>query len=131
MKLEKVQHHAARFVHNNYWPIASVTEMICDLNWESMEIHRQNAHLCMLFKAINGLIKIPMDHYHSSIYTSTRSFHGQNLLLPNCRTNTYKHSFFPATIQLWNSLPREAIESNSLNTFKLRIYQLNYKLLTI
>ena len=121
MELEKVQCHAARFVHNNYWPMASVTEMISDLNWESLEICCQNARLCMLFKAITGLIKIPMDHYHSSLYTSTRSFHGQNLLLPNCRTDTYKYSFFPATIQQWNSLPREAIESNSLNTFKLLI----------
>ena len=80
MKLEKVQRRAAGFVHNNYWPMASVTEMISDLNWESLEIRRQNARLCMFFKAINGLIKIPMDHYHSSLYTSTRSFHGQNLL---------------------------------------------------
>ena len=43
MELEKVQHRAACFVHNNYWPTASVTEMISDLNWESLEIRHQNA----------------------------------------------------------------------------------------
>ena len=48
MELEKVQRRAARFVHNNYWPMASVTEMISDLNWESLQIHRQTAHLCVI-----------------------------------------------------------------------------------
>ena len=28
LELEKVQHRAALFVHNNYWPLASVTQMI-------------------------------------------------------------------------------------------------------
>ena len=28
IELEKVQRRAARFVHNNYWPLASVTQMI-------------------------------------------------------------------------------------------------------
>ena len=30
----------------------------------------------------------------------------------------YKHSFSPATISDWNTLPREVIESGSLQSFK-------------
>ena len=37
LELEKVQHRVARFVYNNYWPTASVTEMISTLNWETLE----------------------------------------------------------------------------------------------
>ena len=37
LELEKVQRRAARFVNNNYWPMASVTEMIFTLNWETLE----------------------------------------------------------------------------------------------
>ena len=69
----------------------------------------------MLYKTI---IKIPMDHYETSTFTSTRSFHDQNLQLPNCRTDIYKYSFFPATIRQWNTLPGEATNSQSLQSFK-------------
>ena len=76
LELEKVQRRVPRFVYNNYWPMASVTEMISTLNWETLEKRREKARLCMLYKTtINGLIKIPMDHYKSSTFTSTRSFH--------------------------------------------------------
>ena len=37
LELEKVQSRAAHFVYNNYWPMASVTEMISTLNWETLE----------------------------------------------------------------------------------------------
>ena len=41
LELEKVQRHAASFVYNNYWPTASVTEMISTLNWETLEKCRE------------------------------------------------------------------------------------------
>ena len=94
LELAKVQCHAACFAHNNYWPLASVTQMISILDWETLEACHQKAHLCMLYKAINGITTIPMDHYQPSTATSTRSFHGQNFVLPSCRTDVYKHSFF-------------------------------------
>ena len=118
IELEKVQRHAAHFVYNNYWPSASVTQMISNLDWESFEARRQKARLNMLFKAINDLVEIPMEHYKFSTITTTRSFHGQNLLLPSSRTDIYKHSFFPETISHWNYLPRQTVTSTSLQTFK-------------
>ena len=121
LELEKVQRRAARFVNNNYWPMASVTEMISTLNWETLENRRQKARLCMMYKAINGLVKISMDHCQPCTLTATRSFHGQNVLPPYCRTDVYKHLFFPATINQWNHLPRNVIESRSLQTFKQQI----------
>ena len=47
----------------------SVTEMISTLNWVTLEKRREKARLCMLYKTINGLIKIPMDHYKSSTFS--------------------------------------------------------------
>ena len=46
----------------------------------------------MLYKNITGLVKIPLDHYKSSTFTSTRLFHSQNLLLTSCRTDIHKYS---------------------------------------
>ena len=106
LELEKVQRRAARFVHNNYWPLASVTQIISSLDWETLEARRQKACLTTLYKTINGFTTISMDHYQYSSATFIRSFHGQNCVLPFCRTDTYKHSFFPETICRWNCLPR-------------------------
>ena len=93
LELENVQHRAACFVHNNYWPLTSVTQMISILDWETLETRHQKARLSMLYKAINSLTAIPLDHYQPSTATSTRSFHGQNFILPPCRTDVYKRSF--------------------------------------
>ena len=46
-ELEKVQCRAAPFVHSNYQPLASVSQMISVLNLESLEARRQKARLCM------------------------------------------------------------------------------------
>ena len=35
------------------------------------------------------------------------------------RTNQYRDSFLPSTLHLWNNLPLEARQSNTLNSFKL------------
>ena len=121
LELEKVQRRATHFLHNNYWPLTSVTQMISILDWEILETRRQKARLRMLYKAINGLTAISMDHYQPPTATSTRSFHGQNFVLPSCRTDLYKHSFFPETIRRWNCLPRHAVTSTSLCTFKSSI----------
>ena len=97
LELEKVQCRAVCFVHNNYWPLASVTQMTSALGWETLEVRHQKARLCMLFKTINGIIKVPFDHYkqQTSITISTRSSHDTNLSMPYSRTNIYKNSFFP------------------------------------
>ena len=42
-ELKKVQHHAAHFACKNYWPTASVTEIISTLNWETLEKRREKA----------------------------------------------------------------------------------------
>ena len=119
LELEKVQCCAVRFVHNNYWSLASVTQMTSALGWETLEARRQKARLCMLFKTINGIIKVPFDHYKLQTPTtiSTRYSHDTNLSIPPPRTNVYKYFFFPKTIRRWNYLPTQAVTSTHLHTF--------------
>ena len=56
-----------------------------------------------LYKTINDLIRIPMDHYKPSTFIYTRSFHDQNLLLHSCRTDIYIYPFSPQ--QLDSGIP--------------------------
>ena len=105
------------YITLNYWPLASVTSA---LGWETLEAHRQIAYLCMLFKTINGVIKVPFDQYkpQTSTTISTRSSHDTNLSIRYPRTNVYKYSFIPKTYRCWNYLPTQAVTSTYLHTFK-------------
>ena len=40
------------------------------------------------------------------------------LLLPQSRTYSHLHSFFPSTIRLWNRIPHKASSAGSLTAFK-------------
>ena len=50
--IEKVQHHAARYVTNNYSPYISVSHLLQSLGWETLESCRTNERLSMLYKMI-------------------------------------------------------------------------------
>ena len=51
-KLEMVQRRAARYCANRYHNTSSVTEMLGDLQWETLESRRTKIQLTMLFKIV-------------------------------------------------------------------------------
>ena len=61
--LEKVQRKAARFRSKNYNPMSSVTDMIKDLNWESLEVRRKKARLTLLYKLSRNLVDVETNNY--------------------------------------------------------------------
>ena len=124
-RLEQIQRRAARFVTNTYTrdPTVSVTNLMDQLDWESLESRRLKLRLSMMYKIIHNEIDIPFDLYTNfATYSSTRNYHPFNLL----SLQASKTSFFPATISLWNDLPNLAKDSNLLEVFKSIIYLLNY-----
>eukprot|EP00745_Piridium_sociabile_P017482 TRINITY_DN2628_c1_g1_i3.p2 TRINITY_DN2628_c1_g1~~TRINITY_DN2628_c1_g1_i3.p2 ORF type:complete len:134 (+),score=4.44 TRINITY_DN2628_c1_g1_i3:650-1051(+) len=44
--------------------------------------------------------------------------HPHERLMPRCRTELYKSSFFPSSTALWNGLPDHIKQSNSLSFLK-------------
>ena len=64
-QLEMIQHRAARFALNRPWIRGhhdSITEMLCTLEWTTLETQRSHSHLLMLIKILNHHISIP-DQY--------------------------------------------------------------------
>ena len=53
-KIEKVQRRAARFVSNNFRRRASVSEMLHDLGWQSLDSRRQDQHLVLFYKKLTN-----------------------------------------------------------------------------
>ena len=45
------------------------------------------------------------------------------LVYPMCRIVCYQQSFFPSTIKLWNALPNDIAQCNSISLFKITVRQ--------
>ena len=84
----------------------TVTAMIDQLNWQSLEHHRDTSCLFLLFKILHHQVHVPTcDIPATAPITATRPSHERNLSVPYARTDVYKCSFFPHTVSLWNKLP--------------------------
>ena len=63
-----------------------------------------------------------------SVFTATHNSHCFKFHTIFANKNTYKSSFLPATIPLWNNLPSDIVNCGSLKHFKLLLN--NYKTIT-
>ena len=115
-KLEMVQRRAARYATNRYHNTSSVTSMLTDLNWNTLESRRSKSQLVMFFKILNDIVDIRASDYLTPAYGRTRSNHSKKFRLFSSRTDTFKFSFFLRIVS-WNSLPSLLA---SLAPFRLR-----------
>ena len=125
-KIEMVQRRAARYATNRYHNISSVTEMLDTLQWESLESRRTKQQLTMMFKIVNNLVDIKADMYLTPSTSHTRKRHDKSYRVISSSTDSYKFSFFPRTIQVWNSLPAAVAEAPDLVSFRQGLSALNF-----
>ena len=72
----------------------SVTAMIDQLNWQSLEHHRDNSNLCLLFSILHHQVHVPnCDILATTPITAIRLSHERNISVPYARTDVYKYSF--------------------------------------
>ena len=121
-QIEKVQRRAARYVTNRYHNTSSVTDMLQNLNWPSLEIRRTRVRLIMFYKIIHHVVAIhPLDTLLLPTTTITR--YNTSHTYKHIRTNkdSYKYSFYPRTIIQWNLLPIHIHEAATVDAFKALI----------
>ena len=115
----KVQRRAARWVKADYRMTSSVTMMLNDLKWSTLQKRRQESRLSMFFKFLcqdSTPLEIPLHYQHITNYP-TRNYHPLHLMIPSSHTLFYQKSYFPRSIVEWNRLPPHIIESKSLLEF--------------
>ena len=77
------------------------------------------ADLTMLFKIIRGFAPQYLGNILSDLVGQRHYFlRNHNFRVPLCRLETFKRSFFPRVISLWNELPQLPKEADSVETFK-------------
>ena len=62
-KINMVQRRAARFVINDYGRTSSVTEMMANLGWDTLQKRRDLPRLSMMYRIIHALVYIPVEPY--------------------------------------------------------------------
>jgi len=117
-KLEAVQRKAARFCMGNYDQRSSVTKMIAELGWETLESRRQKSRLIMMYKIVKGHVGINKDDHLTPVTEQRTRKNNTNFKPIHGRLNVYKYSYFPRTILEWNKLDNYAAERPTTEAFK-------------
>lgn len=123
-KLEQVQRKAARWARGRYG-IVSVTLLLRELGWPTLEDRRRNQRLVMFYKILHDLIAIPPDKI--GIQRATRpARHPRNRdnlqrSRASYRSSPLWDSTVFRTIPEWNDLPATIAEADSLSVFKSRL----------
>ena len=93
--------------------------MLESLKWESLEQRRLKARATMAFKIKENLVALPRDPFFVP-RSAEYEMRLQRVLLPEylARQDYLMYSFFYNAPAIWNSLPAEVTNSNSLEDLK-------------
>ena len=119
-QIEMVQRRAARWVVRDYSFTSSVTSIIEDLGWRTLEQRRSDARLSLMFKIVHQLVAISTDQLVPPS-RPTRHSHSSSFRQLQATKNVYKYSFFPLTIVQWNRLPDSVVSLPQLDPFKVAV----------
>ena len=112
-RLERIQHYAARFVANDHRRTTSPTTLVLTLNWQTLERRRIIKQAMTFYKILNNIIKISPP---SGLLT--RSHNRHHYIVPRSRLNTVVYSFYPRSIRIWNTIPKEITEITQPESFQ-------------
>ena len=126
-KIEMVQRRAARWVNNNYSTYDSVSTMLDNLGWRSLENRRIDSRLFMFHRIIYGYVAIQIPTYFEKPQRFTRHMHPLSYRQIHTHAVYYQQSFYPATIVLGNKLPSEIVLMDDLDSFKEGVSKINHQ----
>ena len=121
-KLESVQRRDAKWVTRDYRYKSSVSAMIRDLNWRTLDQRRIDSRLVLLYK-VTDLVAIPASDY---LIRNTRlSSRIRPLAYRQITTfkDYYKYTYFPRAIIHWNALPHHIPILPTLAQFSTAVCQ--------
>ena len=124
MELEKVQRRVARWVLNDYDRFSSVSSMLNQLSWPTIQSGHKLSRLHTLHKVFYHQLSLSIPPYYLSTIGSTRQYHPLHYILPCSFTTAHQNSYFLRTISDWNKLPTRLIEVTDSDTFKTKLQSL-------
>lgn len=117
-QLEGIQNKALRFVYSQYSRDVNITALRNRASIQTLAIRRRIAALKFLYLLYHDNININKHEYLKPPYQrSARTNHDKSIRPFISRCNSFKYSYFPSVIEIWNNLPRDIVSSESLESF--------------
>ena len=129
--IEMIQHTAAKFVTNSYpkkghYEQFSITKLLNDLQWTTLEERRKHAKLSMVYKILNSHVKLPSNTLPR--VKNTRSPRSCNQVYVGLKNQLVerkssliptRETFYYSAPTLWNNMvsPEQAV-APSIDAFK-------------
>ena len=89
----------ARFVLNRWGLKDSVTEMLSNLKWSSLENRRKQSRLTMFYKIHNNLVPITFENMQLLEWSNSSEFNYFAYMISRTNTISYQKSFLLRTIR--------------------------------
>ena len=86
-------------------PYESVTNMLSELGWRSLEDRQIDAQLIMFYKIVHGYVAIQLPAYFDKPLRCTRHMHPFSFRQIHTAVSYYQYSYYPASAVLWNRPP--------------------------
>ena len=119
-KLEKIQIDALRLI-TGATARSNISLLYTESKMQTIAQRRDQAMLVMLYRIKNNLAPSYLTDLNPPINKDHIRYNLRNSLditIPQVRLESFKRSFFPYTITLWNKLPENKRSLPSLDTFK-------------
>ena len=125
-QIEMIQRTAARWVLARHERRASVTDMLAELKWRSLEQRRADIALTMLYKIHNAHVQITPSHL-TPVTGIAASAHPHHYVQYHTDTVVQYSSFYPRAVRMWNALPASIALAPSTDAFKHRVGQVCHR----
>ena len=119
--IQQFTDEGARFVKHRYHNRSSVTDLLEDLKWKSLETRRKESRLTKMYKIVNQQVAIDPDKHLMKPQKQSRSANTNSYVVPYASTTSSQQSFFPRTIRDWNQLPLSIKKAGSVSAFKAQL----------
>ena len=89
-------------------------------------MRRLKADLIMYYKILHNFIDVDSKMSFSLVNNSVTRGHPLKIIKPHCNTNSQLNNFNCRAINVWNRLDADAVMSNSVNNFKIKLNLFNF-----
>ena len=119
LEIEKVQRRATKLV-------AVIKDLpyeqrLRELKLPTLSYRRKRSDIIEVFKIMKGFDKIDMNQFFTLNKREGSRGHTLKLVKPRAISKLRQHSFSNRIINIWNSLPQNVIDAESINSFKNRL----------
>ena len=103
----------------------SYNERLRLLNFNTLEERRIKFDIIFLFKIINNLVDISFSELFTFNNRQTRG-HNQKINCQFSRTNCRKYFFANRVVNIWNGLPENVVNKDTLQSFKKHLNEIDF-----